>query len=118
MVTARIIVWQKDKRYMVPKHVWIQRLRFVFGKSKVEAQISWTHAEKVETDSGIEYGWWKGKLAKRQWGAKAEKEWLKFKEESKDRRHNNKMLNRAGWQQAKCLRVRMLQSPDWRSRFL
>lgn len=112
MARARaIVVVTKDSRYMVPKHIWIQRIRFVFGKGRVEAQISWTHAEKVFDENDIEYGMWKGKINKYQWPAEAEKEWQQLNQRKNQKWRFDKKLNRA---RARAFDILPL---NWRSRW-
>ena len=89
-----IVMLKKNKRFLVSKQEWIRRTRFLLGKSKAEAKISWTHATKgIEDD--VVYGIWKGELNVLQWPAKADTEWGRLTDAMNAMRLTNEHLNRA-----------------------
>ena len=89
-----IVMLKKNKRFLVSKQEWMRRTRFLLGKSKAEAKISWTHATKgIEDD--VVYGIWKGELNVLQWPAKADTEWGRLTDAMNAMRLTNDTLNRA-----------------------
>lgn len=74
-------------KHLLNKQEWVRRIRFVCHKSKQEALISWTHAEKRIERDGIEYGIWKGELNVHQWSDNAADEWRGVRKDMQDRRN-------------------------------